>query len=106
VWADQARLPHALRSLDAYLACLAGARPLDDLAALLTAAGFLIERVEREDGALGEMLERVAARLRLARLLPTTPLAGWLDRADAVVEVARAGLGEGVIGYGVVIARA
>lgn len=106
VWADQARLPVALRSLDAYLACVAGARPLDDLAALLAGAGFLIERVEREDKALGEMLERIAARLRLARLLPASPLGGWLDRADQMVDVATAALADGAIGYGVLIARA
>jgi hypothetical protein len=106
VWADQARLPVALRSLEAYLACVAGARPLDDLAAVLAAAGFVMERVEREDGALGDMLERIGARLRVARLVPASPLAEWLDEAERLLAAARHALADGVIGYGVIIARA
>ena len=106
VWADQARLPAALRSLDAYLACVAGARPLDDLVALLAAVGFLIERVERDDRALGEMLERIGARPRLARLLPASPLAEWRGEAETLLAAARGALADGVIGYGVIIARA
>lgn len=105
VWADQARLPAALRSLDAYLACVAGARPLDELVALLAAAGFVIERVEREAPALGEMLERIGARLRLARLLPVSPLAEWLDEAETLLAAARRALADGAVGYGVIIAR-
>ena len=106
VWADQARLPVALRSIEAYLACVAGARPLDELAAVLAAAGFVIERVDREDPALGEMLERIGTRLRLARLLPASPLAEWLDEGETLLAAARRALADGVIGYGVIIARA
>lgn len=63
------RLPPELRTLRAWIACLADVLPLDELAELLAGAGLVVERKERHDGALGELLDRVDARLRLARLL-------------------------------------
>ncbi len=106
VWADQARLPPALRTLDAQIACVAGAGRLEDTAERIAAAGFSVERIERCDDAFGDMIERIAARLRLARLLPASPVHGWLDQADALLAAARAALADGTIGYGVVIAQA
>lgn len=106
VCADSGHLPAALRTLEAHVACLAGARPLGETALLLERAGFVIERIERHDAALREMLERIASRLRLARLLPASPLRSWLDRGEQMLYAARTALDDGVIGYGEVIARA
>jgi len=84
----------------------AAVRHVQVRAAVLAAAGFVIERVDREDPALGEMLERIGTRLRLARLLPASPLAEWLDEGETLLAAARRALADGVIGYGVIIARA
>ena len=106
VWAEQARLPAVLRTLEAQVSCVAGARTLDESADLIAAAGFTVERVERCDDALGDMIDRIAARVRIARILPASPVHAWLDQADTLLAAARAALADGVIGYGVLIARA
>lgn len=100
VTADPRRLPAELRTLEAWVACLADARPLDEVAALLSGAGFEIEATERHDGALGELLERVEARLRAAALLGFAA-----ERGRPLVAAARRALDDGALGYGVVIAR-
>jgi SAM-dependent methyltransferase len=104
VTAQPSQLPVGLRSRDAWVACLADARPLDELTRMLERAGLEPERVERHDPALAELLERVDARLRLARLV-----APRFDRDIARVArlVAAAGeaLGSGALGYAVLVAR-
>lgn len=105
VCVDPSRLPLELRSLDAYVACLAGALPLARTAEMLADAGLTIERIERRDDVVAPMLEGIAARLRLARLIGGGPLAGVIDRADRLVALARDALGDGALGYGVVIAH-
>lgn len=93
VTAEPGALPASLRTLDAWIACLADARPLAVTAALLDEAGFEVEATESHDGALIELLDRVDDRLR--------PLGLGLDLLDA----ARRAVGRGVLGYGVVVAR-
>ena len=105
VTAERGRLSPELRTLDAHVACLGEALPLDETAGILAAAGLVIESVQRRDDALAPMLERIEARLRLARLIGGGPLAGVLDRADCLLEAAWAALRDGSIGYGVVVAR-
>lgn len=98
-------LPDALRSLDAYVACLGGAIPLASIAGLLRDAGLVIESVVRRDDVLGEMLDRIAARLRLARLVGGGPLRSHIDRAEIILAAANDALRSRVLGYGVVIGR-
>ncbi len=105
VWVDPVRLPPELRSLDAYVSCLAEAVPLARTVEILEAAGLTIERVEERDGAVSPMLERIEARLRVARMIGGGPLAGLLGRAEDVVRAAARGLRDGALGYGIVIAR-
>lgn len=105
VWVDPQRVPEDLRALDAHVACLAGALPLDDTAELLASSGLAVERIERRDALLTPLLDRVAARLRFARLLGGGPLASVIDRGDALVGAARTALRDGAIGYGVIVAR-
>ncbi len=102
---DPPRLPSELRSLDAYVACLAGALPLARTAEMLADAGLTVERMEPRDDAVAPMLERIAARLRLARLIGGGPLADVMDRADRLVDLAQSALREGALGYGIVVAR-
>jgi SAM-dependent methyltransferase len=104
--ADPERLPAPLRTLDAWVACLADARPLPVLLEFLRGAGLDMEIVERHDDALARLLARVEARLRLARVA----LAGGgdpriVDRGLDLVAVARESLDRGILGYAVVGAR-
>ncbi len=101
VTADPARLPAELTSLAGWIACIADARPLEEIAELLAGAGFTVEATERHDAALAKLLERVEARLRLARLL----LDGGVERGLELAAAAREALSGGALGYGVVIAR-
>ena len=93
VTAEPSALPATLRTLDAWIACLADARPLGETVTLLEDAGFDVETTESQDDALVELLDRIDERLR--------PLGLGLDLLDA----ARGAVDRGVLGYGVVVAR-
>lgn len=89
-------LPAELTGIGAHVACLAGAAPIEEVAALLDRAGLAVERCQRHDDALAELLDRVEARLRLVRpLAPDLPV----DRALELVAAARS------LGYAALIAR-
>jgi SAM-dependent methyltransferase len=103
--ADPARLPSSLLGLAGRIACIAGARPLEQTVALLEGAGFMTERIARHDEALEALLEVVDARLRLARLATVPGLPRDLAAEGlALVGAARRCLAEGSIGYASVIA--
>jgi SAM-dependent methyltransferase len=93
VTAEPNALPASLRTLDAWIACLADARPLPETAVLLEEAGFEVESAESHDHALVELLDRIDERLR--------PFELGLELLDA----ARRAVERGVLGYGVVVAR-
>lgn len=104
--ADPERLPASLRTLDAWVACLADARPLPLLLELVRGEGLAVEVVERHDDALARLLDRVGARLRLARLaLAAGGDPGVVDRGLDLLAVARESLDRGILGYAVVVAR-
>jgi len=103
ITADPERLPAELKSLQAWVACIADARPLAEVASLVGRAGFVVERVERRDDALERLLEEVDARLRVARLLPVSPTA--VAEVRDLVAAARDAVAAGSLGYGVVVAR-
>jgi hypothetical protein len=101
VTAEPERLPEELRKLPAWVACIGGARPLEEIASLLTAGGFVIEQTERHDRALAELLEQVEVRLRAARLL----LGDGLEQAFSLLALARDAAEHGALGYASVVAR-
>jgi hypothetical protein len=108
VVADGAQLPPELDGLLGWAACVADARTLDQIAAVLEAAGLAVERLERRDAALASLVERVEARLHLARVLSDSvprALREWVDRGLGLVAAARAAINGGALGYGTVIAR-
>lgn len=108
VVAERDRLPDDLRTLDAWVACFADARPLDEVEDLLAGAGLEPELSERHDAALATLLDRVEARLRAVRLLGRSvpaALAGNAERGLALVDAARDAVGDGALGYAVVTAR-
>jgi arsenite methyltransferase len=105
--AEPSRLPPELQTLSAWTACLADARPLAELAALLEAAGLVVEELERHDQLLRALIERVESRLRVARLLGDrvpAALREAIDRGAELVAGAELALDAGVVGYGAVYA--
>lgn len=99
------QLPEQLTTLQAWVACIADARPLDEIAALLEEGGLVVETVERHDHELGTMLARVDARLKAARLMGAGLLGDGVTRGRELVAAAQQALSQDVLGYGVVIAR-
>jgi arsenite methyltransferase len=104
VTAEPARLPRALTDVHAWIACIADARPLAELAALLGRAGFVVEQVEHRNDALEALLERIDGRLRAAALVGAFD-ADAIARGGELVAAARASISCDHLGYGVVIAR-
>lgn len=104
VTADRERLAPQLRSLDAWVACLGDARPLEELAALMQDAGLVIERAERRDEALAELLEQVRGRLALAASA-APGLRDRVERGRELVTAARAAVADGALGYALLVAR-
>ena len=94
-------LPPSLLSLQAWVACVADARPLDEIADLLAHAGFEIEQTEPHDDALAALIERIEARLKVTKLLAAAGVAEALE----LVRDVRGAVESGVLGYGVVIGR-
>src|SRR5262249_21733334 len=86
VTADPARLPQRLTGLQAWIACIAAARPLAGLAPLLGRAGLIDEQLEARDGALDLLLERIDARLRTAALVGAPLLGGVISDGHALVD--------------------
>src|SRR5262249_58803332 len=99
--ARSGQLPDALTSLEAWVACIAGARRLEEIAALLELAGLVGEATESHDDALAALLDRIEARLKVAALLDPQGVA----RGGELVSEARRALDRGLLGYGVVITR-
>ena len=56
-------LPRELESLQAWIACVADARPIEDYHALLAGAGLVVGVTEEHDRALIEFIERIWSRL-------------------------------------------
>jgi arsenite methyltransferase len=98
-------LPPELTSMQAWVACVADARPLDEIASLLEDGGLAVEKTERHDEALAAMLDRIEARLKAARLLGAGDFGDGIGRGRELVHAARVSLTRGVLGYGVVVAR-
>jgi SAM-dependent methyltransferase len=107
VTATLAALPPELRTAAARVACVADARSADGYVALLRAAGCEPLAVERRDAELTAMIDRVEARLRVARML--VPPGEQSDRVREAVELARTARREvarGTLGYVLLVARA
>ena len=98
-------LPPQLTGLQAWVACIADARPLEEIAALLENGGLVVEMTERHDHELATMLDQIDARLTAARMLGSGPVASRVDTGRELVTAARNALAQGILGYAVVIAR-
>lgn len=108
VTSDPGRLPSELTGLGAWVACVADARPLEEIGFLLEGAGFSVELAEQHDHVLGDLVARVEARLRLARVLQPSlgaDVAAGIERALELVPAVSAAIADGALGYGVLVAR-
>lgn len=107
VTVDPDRLPPELTSLGAWIACVADARPVDEYAALLTAAGLTVTHTERHDNAMTTMIDQIQARFTVVRLTARAQaeaLGVDFARAPMVLAAARAAVAEGVLGYALLTA--
>jgi arsenite methyltransferase len=98
-------LPAELTSMQAWVACIADARPLEEIASLLEDGGLVVETTERHDHQLAAMLNDVDARLRTARLLRVGLFSDHIAKGRELVAAAQESLARGLLGYAVVIAR-
>jgi len=108
VTADPDRLPPELTTLAARIACIADARPVDEYAAILAAAGLRTVRTERHDVAMIRMIDQIEARIALLRMtIPDRLTAAGLDpdAARPVLAAARSAIAHGTLGYALLIAE-
>jgi hypothetical protein len=103
VMARAGSLPPELTGLEAWIACIADARPLDEIAAMLEEAGLAVETVERHDEALRTFVDRIDARLQLAEVVGVSGFG--VARGRELAAAARAAVADGALGYGVVVAE-
>lgn len=94
-------LPASLATLTAWVACVADARPLEEIAARLADAGLQVEQIEAHDDTLVALVDRIEARLKVAKLVAPEVAAG----ARELLHEVREALDARLLGYGVVIAR-
>lgn len=108
VTVDPGRLPAELTTLSAWVACIADARPAAGYADILTAAGLIVTQVEPHDEAIGRMIDQIEARLEFLRLTSRATIESYgvdIDRAGPVLGAARAAVGDGVLGYALLVAE-
>lgn len=101
-------LPSELEGLEAWIACIADARPLEEYSALLTGAGLNVGFTEEHNRALVDFVERIRSRLLATEILvglkkvelPGIDLAAVKDIARHALAAAKAGK----LGYAIVTA--
>ncbi len=101
-------LPAELGSVAAWVACIGDARPLEEYLALLEDAGLRIDRVERHDQALAELVEMVRTRLltvQVASRLTASPLP-FIDWGEVrpMLRSAAAAVADARLGYALIAA--
>ncbi len=100
-------LPRELESLLAWVACIADARPTEEYTAFLQGVGFTVERVERHDHALSEMVTTIRTRLLGAELmakLKGIELPGVdFEQAKGIAHAAANAVREGILGYAITV---
>jgi hypothetical protein len=76
VWLDPHRLDPELGGLAGRIACLADARPIAEVRAMVQGAGLDVTALERHDDALLATIEQIETRLRALRLADLAMLRG------------------------------
>jgi len=105
IWVNPDRLEPELAGLIGRIACIADARPVAELRAILETAGLCVEHVERHDDALAATIELVTARLRALRVLDLPLLRGVdLRRGIDIANSAADTVARGDSGYVALVA--
>lgn len=105
---SDAGLPEGLRTLAAWVACIADARPVAEYSRILRDAGLTVTHTEQHDDAIGRMVEQIDARVRMLRMTAGTRLADAGVDVDAVLRycaLANQAIKDGLIGYALLIAE-
>jgi arsenite methyltransferase len=101
-------LPKELTGVLAWVACVADAQPAAGYEGLLRAEGLTVDVIERHDGALRELVDRIRVRLLGAQLLIAVrrndPPDLDLSRARDLLRSATAAISEGRLGYALLAA--
>jgi SAM-dependent methyltransferase len=108
VTASPTKLPDALTTLAARIACIADARPLAGYAGLLTAAGLRVRHTERHDTEIVRLIDQIEARLALIRMAARSQadaLGLDFNQVGPLIAAARAAAAAGAIGYGLLVAE-
>jgi SAM-dependent methyltransferase len=101
-------LPGELRTLAAWVACIAGARPVAQYTGILTSAGLVTVAIEEHDDAIGRMIEQIEARLTVLRMSAPGQLTAAGVDLDAVLRytaLAQRAVADGLIGYCLLVAE-
>jgi len=101
-------LPEELRTLAAWVACIADARPVAQYTDILTRAGLVVVSIEEHDGAIARMIEQIEARLTVLRMSTAGRLAAAGVDVDAVMRytaLAKQAAADGLIGYCLLVAE-
>ncbi|MEO7836497.1 MAG: methyltransferase domain-containing protein [Acidimicrobiales bacterium] len=103
---DPNRLHAELKTLAGWVACLADARPLEEYAELLAAAGLRVTLTESHDAALAKMIDQIDARLTAFRITAAPALAGVdFDVARQRTALAAEAVRDGIAGYALLVAE-
>lgn len=102
-------VPADLQGLLAWIACIADAQPVEDYMRYLTAAGLVINLVERCNDTLAELVHDIQGKLLAAEMLARLKkieLPGTIDfeQAKSLAKSAAAAIQAGKFGYAIIIA--
>jgi SAM-dependent methyltransferase len=102
-------LPEDLDGLLAWIACIADARPVEEYASYLEAAGFGVTTIEPQNNALAEMARDVQGRLLglelMARLNRVDLPGADFEQAKHFARAASKAIQQGLLGYSLIVAR-
>jgi len=102
-------LPEDLQGLLAWIACIADARPVEDYAIYLEAAGFGGTTIEPHNNALAEMVRDVQGRLLgielMVRLKKLDLPGADFEQAKQFARAASKAIQHGLLGYSLLVAR-
>lgn len=103
-------LPAELGTVLGRIACVAGARAIDEYEQLLTAGGFVVTAIEPHNAALQGVIAGIRQRIIGAQLLTRVrqlDLPGVdLDQAAAIARLAEAAVRDGRLGYALLVGDA
>lgn len=108
VTVGDAGLPEELRTLAAWVACVADAQPVARYSEILDHAGLRTVHTESHDDALVRMIDQIEARLHLIRMTRKNLIIATginVDRVLEFIDLARHAVTHGLLGYALVVAE-